>query len=198
MLKFLLDEHISHEVAVGLRRQASVHSRALYVRMGEGQIPGVWTILLSWRKAATHRLTLVTYDRGPYLPSRKHGRKKIEGTGVWSSLMRNPYLRTKSAAWCGRCSACSKNPITGIGRIASAFYDDEASGLHCGRPGLAVRTRNEISPTACPPDSAFQCSVCHSALAVDADTYPIRAVYASWGQRGSAPCRGVPSTRPAA
>ena len=62
MLKLLLDEHISQQVATGLRR----HHRAIEIRY-----------LVEWeigrflgqedsaclREAATHGLTLVTYDR---------------------------------------------------------------------------------------------------------------------------------------
>ena len=80
MLKLLLDEHISHEVAVGLRRQR----RSIVVHcMSEwenGKFLGVDDSAFL-EEAAAQQLTLVTYDRRTIPPllktwaqeGRRHG-----------------------------------------------------------------------------------------------------------------------------
>ncbi len=80
MLRLLLDEHISHEVAVGLRRQR----RSIVVHcMSEwenGKFLGVDDSAFL-EEAAAQRLTLVTYDRRTIPPllkawaeeGRRHG-----------------------------------------------------------------------------------------------------------------------------
>jgi hypothetical protein len=58
MLKLLLDEHISPDVATGLQRR----NRAVMVEWQGGYFQGQEDSICL-RKAAAHGLTLVTYDR---------------------------------------------------------------------------------------------------------------------------------------
>ena len=80
MLKLLLDEHISHEVAAGLRRRR----RSIFVRClsewEDGRLLGMDDSAFL-EEAAAQQLTLVTYDRRTIPPllkawaqeGRRHG-----------------------------------------------------------------------------------------------------------------------------
>jgi hypothetical protein len=80
MLKLLLDEHISPEVATGLRRRSRSHSVRALVEWEDGNFLGQ-DDSACMREAALQGLTLVTYDRRTIPPllkawaeeDRKHG-----------------------------------------------------------------------------------------------------------------------------
>ena len=62
MLRLLLDEHISHEVAVGLRRQRRSIVVQCMSEWEKGKFLGVEDSAFL-EEAAAQQLTLVTYDR---------------------------------------------------------------------------------------------------------------------------------------
>jgi hypothetical protein len=77
MLKLLLDEHISPDVANGLRRRNRTIEVRYMVEWENGHFLG-GEDSACLREAAVQGLTLVTYDRRTIPPCSKPGRKKSE------------------------------------------------------------------------------------------------------------------------
>lgn len=97
MLKLLLDEHISPDVAQGLRRRnrsMSVHSMAEWE---DGSFLGQ-PDAACLQAAATQALTLVTYDRRTIS---RPGRRKGATMRALSSSTKRPYPRQTSEGWFG-------------------------------------------------------------------------------------------------
>ena len=100
MLKLLLDEHISPDVANGLRRR----HRAIEVRymvewenghfLGQEDSPCL-------REAAAQGLTLVTYDRRTIPPLLKTWAEEERTHGAWSLWTKKQFHPRISAVWSG-------------------------------------------------------------------------------------------------
>jgi len=80
MLKLLLDEHISPDVANGLRRRNRAIEIRYMVEWEDGYFLGTGGFRL-FARSRHPGLTLVTYDRRTIPPLLKPGRKKSERTG---------------------------------------------------------------------------------------------------------------------
>jgi hypothetical protein len=82
MLKLLLDEHLSSDVAAGLRRQDKSITVYSLAHWQDGRFLGLTDDLLL-REAAARKLTLVTYDRRTIPPLLKAwGEAGIDHGGV--------------------------------------------------------------------------------------------------------------------
>ena len=100
MLKLLLDEHISLEVANGLRRRIRAIEIRYMVEWEDGYFLGQGDAACL-REAATQGLTLVTYDRRTIPPCSSPGRKKSERTPRWFLWTKKQFRPRTSAVWSG-------------------------------------------------------------------------------------------------
>ena len=100
MLKLLLDEHISPDVANGLRRRNRAIEIHYMVEWDDGYFLGQEDSPCL-REAAAQGLTLVTYDRGTIPPCSKPGRKKSERTAGWFLWTKKQFRQRISAVWSG-------------------------------------------------------------------------------------------------
>ena len=81
MLKLLLDEHISPDVANGLRRRNRALEIRYLVEWEDGRFLGEEDSACL-REQTAQGFTLVTYDRRTFLPCSKLGRKRGERTAA--------------------------------------------------------------------------------------------------------------------
>lgn len=116
MLKLLLDEHISPDVADGLRRRnPSLVTHCMTEWEGGGFLGKDDSASLL--QAAQQGLTLVTYDRRTIPPLLKTWAEEgRQHAGVIFVDEKTISLRT-SAVMFGRCSSSPKKPGNGIGAI---------------------------------------------------------------------------------
>src|ERR1039457_5847145 len=100
MLKLLLDEHISPDVANGLRRRNRALEVRYMVEWGNGHCLGPEDSPCL-REAAAQGLTLVTYDRRMIPPLLKTWAEESEHTVAWLLWTKKQFCPRISTVWSG-------------------------------------------------------------------------------------------------
>jgi hypothetical protein len=100
MLKLLLDEHISPDVADGLRRRNRAIDIRYMVEWEDGYFLGQEDSACL-REAAIQGLTLVTYDRRTIPPLLKTWAEEGRNTAGWFLLTKRQFLPRISEVWSG-------------------------------------------------------------------------------------------------